>query len=191
MIDRKQIESMASIMAALNNATGDEPIDVSSRKVPTSDKSMASIMEAFRSAVDNVVMTNTPEVKLALETEKTSDGVSIGAWKITVRENAGSGNYYDIRHKDSEHVIAADLRLYEAAHAIVKLLDSGETFTSPIIKSVLDFENDYSRALSDALIFSQKSKLTEGAQHDIAQARLSESKRRATVAKMSIAKLVK
>lgn len=192
-IDKKQVESMAAIMAAMNSATESDADGNPLKAQKKVDPALGSIMEAFRKATDGVaeISEDYPELKTAITTERTRDGVNIGSWKITIREFAGEGKFYDITHKMTGDPVASDLRLYEAALGIVKALDNGETFTSPLIKSILEFENNYACALNNTLMFSHKMKITEGVQHDIAEARYSEYKRRAIAAKKTISNLLK
>lgn len=190
-VSPKGIESMAAIMAALNGAVdgGAEPNPLKSEKVGD-DAHMGSILEAFRSATDDLVETSKTNstVRTALATERVEGGVRVGSWKIDIREE-GYGKSYDVSHSMTGEPIASDLRLYEAALALVNALNEGETFTSSTVKIILELERDYSRALSDAISFSTRMKVTEGVQHDIAEARYSEAKRKALSAKKTISRL--
>ena len=196
-INPTQIESMAAIMAALSNAEeGISPAQSPLREsTKIDDSNMGAILDAFRTATDNVLSEamdesgHSVEFQRALETERMDTGVRVGSWKITIRNVDGFGNYYDVAHNLTNEPIASDLRLYEAALALVNSLNDGETFTSGSIKAIIDLERDYARALSDAVSFASRMKITEGAQHDIAEARYSESRRQALVAKKAIGKL--
>ncbi len=209
-ITPKNIESMAAIMAALNNVSEDDGnygdvtgtyADLSESYSDTyiappvipsvSDSLMPGILEAFRNATDDVIETSKSniDVKRAIETERVTNGVRVGSWRISIREAEGHGKFYDIAHNLTDEPIASDLRLYEAALAIVNSLNEGETFTSTSIKLVLELERDYARALADAVAFSSRMKITEGVKHDILEARYSEAKRQALTAKKTIEKL--
>lgn len=187
-VDEKQKKSMADIMTALSSATdGNVTNPLTGQK--KSDETLNNIINAFRSSTDELIVESVdPEFNAAIETERVPDGVRMGSWKITVREEA-NGKFYDISHKTGG-AIANDIRLYEAAHGIVKALDAGQTFTSPLIRSILEFENDYSKALSDALMFTHRVRVTEGVQKNVAEARLSEVKRRAVAARKAISSLL-
>ena len=186
-VDRKSVESMAAIMAAMNNALSDDPVAVP--KTKTEDKQFAKILEAFRSATDDLIENNKDDdvFQDALNTQVSDTGVSIGGWEIAINEDVGQGKSYDVTHHGES--IASDLRLYDSAMALVNSLKEGENFTSSRVKAILEFDRDYARAFADAALFSKRMKITEGAQHDIAEARYGEARRQALVAHNAIKKL--
>lgn len=202
-VSRKDADAMGKLIAAMNAATGDGPAQAHSgsaealngpqASVKKGDAVLTSIMENFRAATDSLIESgeDNRDFQMDLTTNPTPTGVQIGSWEIAVRSEEGFGKYYDITHKITKEPIASDLRLYEAAYGIVKALNEGETFTSARVKAVLELERDYSRALSDAVSFASRMKITEGAQHDIAEARYGEARRQALTAKNSIEKLTK
>lgn len=198
-VSREESEAMGRVLAAMNNAINGSATAHSGsasaafENSKKADSALNNIMENFRAATENLLETGVEnhDFKMDIETDTTSNGVRIGSWEIAVREESGFGKYYDIAHTMTKEPIAADLRLYEAAHAIVRCLNEGETFTSARVKHILDLEQDYARALSDAVSFSSRMKITEGAQYDIAEARYGEAKRKAMTAKKSIEKLSK
>ena len=187
-VDRKSVESMAAIMASLNNALSDDPV-IAPKKATQPDKQFSKILEAFRSATDEMIESGKDDegFQTALNTQISETGVSIGGWEIAINEDYGQGKSYDVTHHGE--AIASDLRLYDSAMALVKSLKEGENFTSSRVKAILEFDRDYARAFADATLFSKKMKIAEGAQHDIAEARYGEARRQALVAHNAIKKL--
>lgn len=200
-ISREQADAMGRLLAAMDEATGGvaypESEEGASAPVLTEkkgDNALNGILESFRNATDDTLeeADGDHEFSLALETAPTkSGGVRMGSWEISVRQEEGFGKYYDVSHTMTKEPIASDLRLYEAAYGIVKALNEGETFTSPRVKAIVDLENDYARALSDAVNFASRMKITEGMKHDVAEARYGEARRQALTAKSAIEKLTK
>ena len=189
----ENIKSMAAILAAMNSATGDSPSNTSlsdSVPSPKTIDSLHNIMESFRAATDNAVekIAGNRTMELAYDTERDETGVRVGAWRIDVREEAHLGKFYNVTHSMTGDPIVNDLRLYEAALALVNGLNNGQTINSARSKIILEFENDYARALSDAVSFKSTASITEGARHDIAEARYSEARRKAIAAKKAIEK---
>lgn len=225
-ISKQNIDSMASIIAAMNGATGD-PVsgDVQPLKKGRSETfssilenynsaltentpkprqqddtgvvepTLNSIMEGFRSATGAAAesVVGNKGLELAYLTTRDDHGVEVGSWRIDVREEARQGKFYNISHTRSGDTVINDLRLYEAALALVNGLNAGQALNSPRSKLVLEYENDYARALTDAVSFRTTMRLTEStgdaARHDVAEARYSEARRRAMTAKKSIEKL--
>ncbi len=151
-------------------------------------EAMGRIMSAFAAATDDVVASaeNYPELKKALVTEATETGARIGSWEISSREVAGYGKCYDVNHAITHEPIARDLRLYEAALALVNAFNEGDTITSMRVKTILNVEDEYSRALTDAVQFASRMKVTEGSSHEVAEARYSRARERALMAKKSL-----
>lgn len=205
-IGPEHVNDMAKLIAAMN-AGEDAPARVTptilaeestghpfaqSTRAPapvTPDiEAMGRIMSAFAAATDDVVASaeSYPELKKALVTEATETGVRIGSWEISSRDVAGYGKCYDVNHAITQEPIATDLRLYEAALALVNAFNEGDTITSMRIKTILNVEDEYSRALTDAVQFASRMKVTEGASHAVAEARYSRARERALTAKKSL-----
>lgn len=187
-VSREQADAMGKLMRALDGVS-------ESGSTPKKDSSLNQILEAFKSAtdeaIDDAATSSNRDVQLAISTQPTDKGVRVGSWEIAVRVEEGFGKRYDICHTITKEPIASDLRLYDAAYGIVKALNEGETFTSSKIKTIIDLENDYARALSDAVNFASRMKITEGMKHDVAEARYGEARRQALSAKTAIQKLIK
>ncbi len=190
------VNDMAKLIAAMNAGSGEGPevtTPVLASSAPVRDSAMANIMESFRRATEEIVetQTNYPELKDALVTEATETGARVGSWEISKREVPGMGKFYDVTHVLTREAIATDLRLYEAALALVEAFRDGETITSSQVKTILILEGDYARALSDAVGFAARIKITEGYGRILAESRYSESKRKALVAKKALAALTR
>lgn len=199
-----QVNEMAKLIAAMNAATEgpsapaprshihetarpDTVIRTAAPLTPDT-AAMAKIMDAFSSATNDMVATadTFPELKKALVTEATATGSRVGSWEIDGRSIEGLGKFYNVTHRSTQEPIASDLRLYEAALALVNALNEGATITSSKVKSILNFEEEYARNLTDAVGYASRMKVTEGQSYDVAEARYSEAKRRALSAKKSL-----
>ena len=201
-IDHSHVQDMAKLIAAMN--AGEEaparatraPTPIAESNAPvrsaapmTADiAAMAKIMDAFSSATNEVVASQDhyPELKRALVTEATETGSRVGSWEIAGRTVEGMGKFYDVTHAVTSEPIARDLRLYEAALALVNALNEGDTITSMRVKTILNVEDEYSRALTDAVHFAGRAKVTEGHTRSIAEDRYGQAKERALRAKKSL-----
>jgi hypothetical protein len=185
MITPEQGQAMGDIMSLFNEGVAGA-VPVAPKTADTG--SMSKIMEAFSSMSEDLVSHTDayPELKKALVTEVTSTGTRVGSWKIDLRDVDGAGKFYDVVHALTNEPIASDLRLYEAALTLVNALNEGQGITSMKVKTILNIEGDYARALTDAVGFAARVKMTEGAQRDIAEARYSEAKRKAIQAKKAL-----
>lgn len=159
----------------------------------TDDKkvsAMRSIMQAFRSATDNVREdAHTDHVLMeALQTERTDRGVRISEWEIVISEQAGrAGKFYDVIC--DEITIASNLRLYEAALMLTKELNKGSSITSAKVREILSLEEDFAKNLEDAARFSRIMKTATGDKAMIAEARFSDAKAKAIRAKEEIKRI--
>jgi len=132
-ITPQHVNDMAKLIAAMNAGENPSAQTPARTSVGTPDKeAMSKILEGFRRATDDMVHVgeHNTELKAALLTETTAHGVTVGSWGIAIREVDGLGKFYDVNHALTNQPIASDLRLYEAAHALVKALNEGETITS-------------------------------------------------------------
>jgi hypothetical protein len=93
-----------------------------------------------------------PELAEALETTPTEDGVKIGKWRIRAKlSESKKRKYFDVFHSTTNQTIAKNLFIYEAALALVRLLNKGKPINSPEIKQVLALEEQYASARTKAL----------------------------------------
>ena len=127
------------------------------------------------------------EVYEALQTKKTNSGVSIGPrYEIKTKEInsiSGSKKAYDIIDIYEKEEIATNLYLYEAAHAIVRLLNKGIPHLDPKIRRVIGLEESYMKNRHDASVFKQKYQKARSQQNiqqmDIYESRFEVSKSKA------------
>jgi hypothetical protein len=202
-IDHKHVQDMAKLMAAMAAAEeapartsvasslplAESNVPVRQAAPMTSDiAAMAKIMEAFSTATDDMVATSStyPELKKALVTEATETGARVGSWEIVGRAVDGMGKFYNVSHAVTNEPIASDLRLYEAALALVNAFNEGDTITSMRVKTILNAEEEYSRALTDAVHFAGRVKVTEGSTRSVAEDRYAQAKHRALSAKKTL-----
>lgn len=168
-VDRKAIDDMAKIMAALNGQTLTESHEAEDFSEPTavrpttfsdpSIEAMKKILTAFNSVpaapVYESVEPRDPYLEEALETEPTERGARIGAWEIVVNE--GKVKTYDVVSESGDTVIARGLYLYEAALGLVRRLNEGMAINDKPIRDLLVLEENFARARNEAVSFKQRS----------------------------------
>lgn len=193
--DAKKPTAMRNILEKFYVATGDlnaESVSAPVEEFKGSGGVMRDILRNFHAAADESedampvspmdARVSYPELERALVTEATPTGVRTGDWEIVAKD----GRFYDVTHAITKMPIATDLRLYEAAFGLVKAFSSGKDITSFEVKSILQAEDEYARALTDAAQFSQRVKVSEGVNRSVAEDRLSQTKARAILAKKTI-----
>jgi hypothetical protein len=123
-------------------------------------QAMAHVLQKFNQAVnqthrelmqESVHDAHTAE---ALVTERHADNVRIGPYKISVRmdETRVAGKqFYDVIHSATGDKLAHELSLYEAAHGLVKLLNSGKYINHPEVRELLEAEASYTGHRIDAI----------------------------------------
>ena len=210
-VDAKEVSEMARLINILNSGVqfADEPeISLSERlhhQTPTSSgldpnvSEMKRILEAFNGNQQNPTKRLTDravidrELREALVTEETSDGVRIGNWKIHVKESDTGLKFFDVTNKTTNEAIAIDLTLYDAAHGIAKALNEGEGINSRRIRAILQAESDYSHYRQDAATFKRKIGIAERAGNEqksaIMEDRFSDSLYKAKLAREKVVKL--
>ena len=166
---------------------------------------MKNIMERFEGGADEMTQNLAEESKTdrtlneAIQTERTERGARIGSWEIqqnVTETNSGkSKKYYDIYNTATGEPIARDLLIYEAAHALVKLLNKGETLTDASVRDVLRLEENFSRAYYDAAQHKsrQKKSLREGKREkaDLYEARFDASRQQALDSQEKLKKVLR
>lgn len=98
--------------------------------------------------------TQNARIQEALVTRPINQGVRIGIYKIEqhLDESRVAGKqYYNVINSVSNHVVANELSLYEAAHALVRYLNNGKFFNSPEIIQLLEAERSYTGHKIDAV----------------------------------------
>lgn len=210
-VDAKEVNEMARLINLMNNNVQlyDEPEHINESLSRTGPQDhgdpavleMKRILEAFNNIensptkrlTDRAVINS--ELREALITEETDDGVRIGNWDIVVKESDTGLKTYDVVSVKTGESIAIDLTIYEAAHGITKALNEGKGINHRRIKDILQAEGEYSHHRQDAAIFRKKMSIVENANNEqrkaIMEDRFSESLRRAKLAREQIVKLAK
>jgi hypothetical protein len=176
-VDPREVEEMARIRRILNGEYQEEVQEVARNHVRQVNEhhdaadinsndpkeQMKAILQRFNQGASNSVQriqedTSThPAFESALKTEVIPGGVKIGSWEIRVYEDAGNKTY-DVCHVQTSEPIARDLTLYESAVAITKLLNKHVSINSAQVREVLELEENYSRARTDAALFKRKAR---------------------------------
>ena len=205
-VNAGQKKAMADIMAAMNRAMSAPITESHTSPVSSNDfggaaiappsmsgtddakvTAMKNIMDAFKNATSNVRETaqDDPYLMEALQTERTSRGVRVAEWEITITEQAGrAGKFYDVTRDDI--TIASDLRLYEAALLLTQELNKGQSITSPKVREILRLEEDFAKNLEDAARYARVAKASSGKARMIAEDRYSDARAKAIRAKDEI-----
>jgi hypothetical protein len=123
-------------------------------------QAMAQVLHKFNQAVndthrelvrESVHDAHTAE---ALITERDADHVRVGPYRIAVKldeaRTAGK-QYYDVIHSATGEKLAHELSLYEAAHGLVRLLNSGRYVNHPQVRELLEAEATYTHHRIDAI----------------------------------------
>lgn len=146
---------------------------------------MAQVLNRLNSVVNQVstdllVESQTrPEIAEALNTTTNAEGVKIGLYQI--RQNLDESlltnkQNFSVINKVSGETIAHDLGLYEAAHALVKMLNSGKFVNSPPVRELLDAEATYTAQKVNAARYNKLIKRAT-ASHDVVKIDLFESRK--------------
>jgi ABC-type oligopeptide transport system ATPase subunit len=197
-VNEDQKKAMAAIMAAMNSGMGEAtpqssnsgssaPSGLKEGSDAAKKAAMGDIMKMFREATENVRETAQDDGALmeAFCTTKTETGVRISEWEIVISENDGrSGKFYSIIRDDIQ--IASDLRLYEAALLLTQTLNRGESITSAKVREILRLEEEFAKNLEDAARYARMIKSSTGQKQQIAEARFSDAKAKAILAKEQI-----
>lgn len=133
------------------------------------------------------------EIREAMVTSKTDNGVRVGSWEITIQENNGLKSYTVLNIHTGEP-IASDLTLYDAAKGIASSLNEGMTINTPHIRRILNAEGAYSRARQSAANYRQTMIVSESRgnikKKAIAEDRYNEALRKAKEARLILSDLV-
>lgn len=123
--------------------------DIKSLKV-SENLAISAVKSIVKSAETDV------EVAEALNTTVEKNGVTIGNWRIKVRQAAISGKnkkHYDVLNVLTGKVIFRDLLVYEAALAIVRQLNLGKQIDSPEVNQIVSLEEIYTRNSINAISY--------------------------------------
>jgi len=145
------ISDMANIMKNFAGATG--------------IKSFRQVNDAADNAVETLVeeAQNAPELREALITTQTDNGIKIGVWEITkhLREGVTSKkeHVYKVHNTITGKKIKASFLISESAMAMVKLLNNGADFTHSKVKQIAQYEVEYrqmrKRALEEKVLWQR------------------------------------
>lgn len=172
-------DQMARIMAIMNGETPTTPL---SESVQTSTQlddtgapgqpsqasinAMANVLDKLNKVTQQVIFENKddPEIRTAVETRRTDDGVKVGGYQITIMTNetrlAGK-QYYQISHAKTGTVIANDISLYEVASAVAKLLNSSRYVNNFHVRKLFELDDRYTSQRIDALRHRRQQRLAE------------------------------
>lgn len=165
-VSRRDVAAMADVLARLNQAV---------------NSTSATLLEESQ---------RNPEIREALQTTVNAKGVKIGQYQIVTNLDESrmvNKQNFSVVNQMTGETIAHELGLYEAAHALVRLLNRGLFVNDDRIRQLLEAEATYTSQKMDALRFKRKEAraLKEGAidQVDLYQARKQASMDRAMRAK--------
>lgn len=156
---------------------------------------MVRLMSGLRDGVQELKQDAKTDRTLreAIITKQTDAGVKIGEYEIIVHDDDGQKSF-DVMENDTYSLIAAEMSLYESAHAIVRLLNSGFSKNSSKINEIVSLDEQYGRGLADAVICRHRAKkLNETGQYDraeIMEIRYDSAKVRALTAQNTLARLI-
>lgn len=153
------------------------------------------ILETFANPdiVNNVASSTNRELREAMVTAKTDNGVRVGSWEITVQDTNGLKSY-TVSNVHTREPIASELTLYDAAKGIASSLNEGMTINTPHIRKILNAEGAYARARQSAADYRQTMLISESKGNKqrkaIAEDRYNEALRKAKEARLVLADLV-
>ncbi|MEM5877774.1 MAG: hypothetical protein QXF12_02720 [Candidatus Aenigmatarchaeota archaeon] len=158
------------------------------------EKFYYSAEKAAKDLVEN--SKNNEYMKDLLNSEKDTFKIN-DRYEIKVRFSQTLGekkNFYDIYDCVTKNYLSKDLFLFEAAEAIVKLLNRGENILGEKIRKVIFYEQKYTKHRQDAAIYKKrmkeslkKSKLKE---YNLYEIKYNNSKEEALKAKKKIIDII-
>ncbi len=184
---------------------------MSAPRVPTSsedNEAMARILRAFKesggedashlgaaiektSAVLMEDMETMPELVRAMATKRTSTGVQVGGWEIVTEKK----DRFNVVSVASGQLIAKDLYIYEAAEALVRMLNEGLMINNMKMQSILLLEMDYAKHIEDAIQHKHavSRALDRGDDHrlELSRVRFNEAKTKALAARKKLTEHLK
>lgn len=196
MVDRAEVTQMSKFMAALGGspgALGGSPGDNTSPKTASDPavNEMKMILERFHKATDHVINEASfdSELRESLVTEQTNHGARIGTWEIHNRPS-GNRQLYCVVHSETGETLANDLMLYEAAHGLIRILNSGGHLNCREAVELLSAEQTYAASVQDMVLFRHRlTQQPDSRRTAILEARYGEAKRRAIQAKQHVQRL--
>lgn len=164
---------------------------------------MEKILQNFnsveKSATDTIKellqeTTKDRQLKEALITTKSDDGVIIGAWEISkfLREGLTKKQetVYHVKNVNTGERVKATFLILESAKSIVRFLNQGVDTDSPQIKQIADLEIQYrrlrARALTEKLSWHRAKKSNDEFKCDLCEAKFDAAKMQALYIKERI-----
>lgn len=186
------LQESATSASSQNSVLLEGPGVVSQADITAMAQVLKRLDNVMQQTSENMVTESTYDHKLkeALVTEKDSQGVKIGVYKIQVHldESRVAGKqYYDVVNQATHHVLAHELSLYEAAHGLVRLLNSGKYINSQEVRELLEAEAAYTSHRIDAIRYARMAKKAN-LLNDSTKAQLYETRKQASMDRSSQAK---
>lgn len=150
---------------------------------------MADVMRRLESAVNNasghMINSNVTDSQLqeALITKPTQSGVKIGIYKIdqSLDEGRVAGKQsFNVVNSTTGTMVAHELSLYEAAHALVRYLNNGKYFNSVEVRQLLEAEASYTSHKIDAVRY-HRAMLKAQKLGDITKSQLMETRKQSSM----------
>lgn len=165
--------------------------------------SMKNILEKLNKNTDKVVKNIVTESKdeddlAAIQTMKTTDGVSIANYEIVVQEKDFYGNskrkFYSIVDNTTGSIVHDDIGLFESAFTIVKQLmfNTDELKKEKIIENIINNDSLYIGTLFEAHEYKRRMKTIKESNYkkDVLSAKFSNAKRKMQEKRQNILKLI-
>lgn len=178
----KDIGNMAAIMKNFAATTG--------------VKSFTDLHDAGGKAVSTLVENSQTHrsLKEALITQKTDNGIKIGAWEITKSLKEGltkkKETVYYIKNTNTSETIKASFLIIESAKSIVRLLNNGAMMRDPKIRLIAELEIKYrrlrDRALEEKLFWNRAKKNYNDFKMDLHEAKFEAARAHALYVKEKI-----
>jgi hypothetical protein len=150
---------------------------------------MADVIHRLENAVNNasghMINSNVTDSQLqeALITKPTQSGVKIGIYKIdqSLDENRVAGKQsFNVVNSTTGTMVAHELSLYEAAHALVRYLNNSKYFNSAEVRQLLEAEASYTSHKIDAVRF-HRMMIKAQKTGDVTKSQLMETRKQASL----------
>lgn len=137
-----------------------------------------------------------PVLQEALITESTPQGVKIGIYQIQQHNDqtrVAGQQYFSVVNRSTGETLANEISLYEAAHALVRMLNQGHFVNSACVRELLEAEANYTSQKIDAVRYHRIMRAAQrsGDEHraQLMETRKQTSMDRAMQAKSQVKKL--
>ena len=181
----KDVDDMARIMKNFSETTGTK----SFRNYHDVGGQMDTVIHEIANKAENNLT-----LQEALMTEKTSQGVKIGAWEIRkVLKESPTGKkdtLYKIYNTNTDQSVKASFLVLEGAKAVVTLLNNGVSLKSEKIQEIAKLELEYRRqrqkALNEKVYWQRAIKSNNEMKQHLYEAKFDAAKARALLTKERI-----